>query len=80
MPSPLRTEYTPPVDGEKSVARREPLEWWEGPPGGFLKEKKIAEALRNKLAANWRRLHPATFAARCGDSWPPMFMRCFNLI
>ncbi len=80
MASPLRTEYTPPVAGEKSVARREPLEWWEGPPGGFLKETKIGQVLREKLAARWRRIHATQFPVHCGDSWPPMFVRCFSLV
>lgn len=79
MPQALRTEYIYTV-ADPAVARREPLEWWEMPPGGFIKEKKIAAALREVLAERWRRLHAQAPAVRCGDSWEPMFVRVFNLV
>ncbi len=75
----LRTEYITTVD-EPAVARREGLcvterGWYQAKMPKAFKADKI-----ELLLAAWRRNHPRKYAVNCGDSWPPMFVRCFSLV
>ncbi len=44
------------------------------------KEWKYGDAFRAALARAWHRNHSTGLVGHCGDSWPPMFLRCYSMI
>lgn len=78
MPQALRTEYVTDVQ-PPAVARRESVAWWELPPKKEKERTHTAE-VRDGRAREWYAAHPQAVIGQCGDSWPPMFIRCYSMI